>query len=224
MTAYGLDRDQVVGPGWMGDTMNKGFAVSATLPPSSSKEEYCGMLRNLLASRFHLTFRIEQQSRAGYKLTLLPGGPKFKRYDANAPLPEAVPGTRVDANGFTVLPPSQPTGGSVSVGPTGLTKETLRQDMAYIVRSLEDNINQSNGLGYTAPLPRVVDKTGLQGVYDIRLEFAGTPSWNLQEPAGEGPNIFNAVQQQLGLKLTKVKDVPVDVLIIDHADQTPTEN
>jgi uncharacterized protein (TIGR03435 family) len=39
-----------------------------------------------------------------------------------------------------------------------------------------------------------------------------------------GPNIFSAVQQQLGLKLTKVADVQVDVMIIDHIDQTPTEN
>jgi len=55
---------------------------------------------------------------------------------------------------------------------------------------------------------------------------------NVQSPDGaaqaadpvEGPNLFNAVQQQLGLKLQKVKDVPIDVLVIDHIDQTSTEN
>jgi len=42
---------------------------------------------------------------------------------------------------------------------------------------------------------------------------------------GEGlPNIFTAVEKQLGLKLMKVKDVQVDVLIVDGADKIPTEN
>ena len=66
------------------------------------------------------------------------------------------------------------------------------------------------------------------------LEFAGTPFPNpspegspgptASDPVDSGPNILSAVQQQLGLKLTKVADVQVDVMIIDHIDQTPTEN
>jgi uncharacterized protein (TIGR03435 family) len=80
------------------------------------------------------------------------------------------------------------------------------------------------------PLPRVTDKTGLAGVYDIRIEYAGTPTAEpgtaavAPDPADVGPNIFTAVQRQLGLKLTKAADVQVDVMIIDRVDRTPTEN
>jgi uncharacterized protein (TIGR03435 family) len=38
-----------------------------------------------------------------------------------------------------------------------------------------------------------------------------------------GPNLVTAVQQQLGLKLNPGK-VPLDVLIVDRADQVPTGN
>ncbi|HEY3840730.1 MAG TPA: TIGR03435 family protein [Bryobacteraceae bacterium] len=232
MTAFDLSNDQVTGPDWMKDMMNNGFTLTATIPAGATREEYCGMLRSTLTSRFHLTFHIEKQSRAGYELTLLPGGPKFKKYDPDATAPEPVLGRRVDANGFSILPPSQPRGASVSMNPTGRTRETLRDDMASFARGLGNSINQSNGLGNNAPLPRVIDKTGLEGVYEIRLDFAGTPM-NVGQPRdpnapapdpSDAPNIFNAVEKQLGLKLTKVKDVPVDVLIVDHADQTPTEN
>ncbi len=84
------------------------------------------------------------------------------------------------------------------------------------------------------PISRVVDKTGLAGIYELRMEFAvppvakpapdGAPAPAAPEPVDAGPNIPNAVQQQLGLKLTKVADIRVDVMIIDHVDQTPTEN
>lgn len=56
------------------------FAVSATMPATTTKEQYCGMLRNLLAERFCLTFHYETRARPGYELTLSQGGPKFKQY------------------------------------------------------------------------------------------------------------------------------------------------
>ena len=70
----------------------------------------------------------------------------------------------------------------------------------------------------------VVDKTDLDGMYDIELKYFAD-----ENPHAEGnptcahvPDIFTAVQEQLGLKLVPQK-VPVDYLLIDHADQ-PTEN
>jgi uncharacterized protein (TIGR03435 family) len=72
----------------------------------------------------------------------------------------------------------------------------------------------------------VLDMTGLKGSYDVKLLW--TPE-NLR-PGGEvndtdvpGPSIFTAVQEQLGLKLESRKG-PVEVLVIDQADQVPVEN
>ena len=64
----------------------------------------------------------------------------------------------------------------------------------------------------------VIDKTGIQGEYDITLHYAtvGNPNSSL-------PDFFTALREQLGLKLQPQK-VPVDFLVIDHADRVPTEN
>ena len=64
----------------------------------------------------------------------------------------------------------------------------------------------------------IVNKTGIQGNYDIKLDYA-------PENATDStlPSIFTAIQEQLGLKLESEK-VPVQMLIIDHIDKTPTEN
>lgn len=64
----------------------------------------------------------------------------------------------------------------------------------------------------------VVDKTEISGTYDIKMSFA--PS---NDPNSNLPDIFTAVQEQLGLKLEPQK-VPVDFLVIDHVDRVPTEN
>jgi uncharacterized protein (TIGR03435 family) len=42
-------------------------------------------------------------------------------------------------------------------------------------------------------------------------------------PGGE-PSIFVALRKQLGLKLNKVKDVPLDVIVVDRVEKTPTAN
>lgn len=77
----------------------------------------------------------------------------------------------------------------------------------------------------------VIDKTGLKGEYDFKLEW--TPDVS-QPPApresGEatappdpgGPSIFTALQEQLGLKLESQKG-PVEILIIDSIEK-PSEN
>jgi uncharacterized protein (TIGR03435 family) len=65
----------------------------------------------------------------------------------------------------------------------------------------------------------VVDKTGLDGRYDFKLQW--TPD---DAVAGDNdpPTLFTAIQEQLGLKLEPAKE-PVPVLVIDHVDQ-PTPN
>jgi uncharacterized protein (TIGR03435 family) len=63
-----------------------------------------------------------------------------------------------------------------------------------------------------------VDRTGLTGNYDISAEYA--PDLDHDSPL---PSLFTALQETLGLKLEPQK-VPVDFIIIDHIDRTPTEN
>jgi uncharacterized protein (TIGR03435 family) len=108
--AYALMDDQLTCPDWMRDAENYGFAMTATMPPTTAMEEYRSMLRNLLAARFHLSFHIEKQPRPGYELTVLSIGPKFKKYVPNAPSAEPdAPGVSLDARGLaSSRPPLQP--------------------------------------------------------------------------------------------------------------------
>ena len=71
----------------------------------------------------------------------------------------------------------------------------------------------------------VVDKTGLTGKYDIKLEWARDTGPSVGTATADntsGPSIFTAVQEQLGLKLQPAK-APVDVIVIDQVEQ-PTAN
>jgi uncharacterized protein (TIGR03435 family) len=66
----------------------------------------------------------------------------------------------------------------------------------------------------------VVDKTGLEGTYDIALTFApDTDAVPAPPPSGtptdpSGPSLFTALQEQLGLKLQAGKG-PVEVIVVD---------
>jgi len=71
----------------------------------------------------------------------------------------------------------------------------------------------------------VVNHTGLDGVFNVKLQW--TPenarlAKAADSAALDGPSIFTAIQEQLGLRLHAEK-VPVEVLVIDHAEK-PSEN
>ena len=81
----------------------------------------------------------------------------------------------------------------------------------------------------------VIDKTDLKGEYDFKLEWAAEPGQGGLESLGlppdqprpqpadaNGPSIFTAVQEQLGLRLESQKG-PVEIIVIDHAEK-PFEN
>ncbi|MGD1064609.1 MAG: TIGR03435 family protein [Terracidiphilus sp.] len=75
----------------------------------------------------------------------------------------------------------------------------------------------------SAPLDRtVIDKTGLTGQYDLRLHWTPNTAAGGDEPADAPPDLFTAIQEQLGLKLQPAKG-PVETLVIDHLDK-PTAN
>ena len=75
---------------------------------------------------------------------------------------------------------------------------------------------------------RIVDATGLKGVFDFTLEWTpdqktGPPTDGDVTTAVTGPSIFTALQEQLGLRLQGGKGA-VEVLIVDHIEKAPTEN
>jgi uncharacterized protein (TIGR03435 family) len=76
----------------------------------------------------------------------------------------------------------------------------------------------------------VVNRTGLHGVYDLNLEWTPgvgqgppVPGVAAQPPADpNGPSLFTAIQEQLGLRLASKKG-PVEILVIDQVEK-PSEN
>ena len=62
----------------------------------------------------------------------------------------------------------------------------------------------------------VIDETGLDGAFDVLLE------WSLDQSVTDKPSIFGAVEEELGLKLESTR-APVDALVIDHIER-PSEN
>jgi uncharacterized protein (TIGR03435 family) len=80
---------------------------------------------------------------------------------------------------------------------------------------------------------KVIDKTGIEGAYDVELNwtpepgqgfgpFGGPPPGALPQADSSGPSIFTALQEQLGLRLDSAKG-PVPVVVIDSISK-PTEN
>jgi uncharacterized protein (TIGR03435 family) len=76
---------------------------------------------------------------------------------------------------------------------------------------------------------QVVDATGLSGAFDFKLEWSPDEMQKKRSPdetpdiGASGPSIFSALQEQLGLKLEGRKG-PVEILVVDHIEKTPTEN
>jgi len=71
----------------------------------------------------------------------------------------------------------------------------------------------------------VVDHTGLTGKYDFTVNLFGTQEEMMAAVSkGDfGSSIFTLIQEQLGLKLEAQK-LPLDMVIVDKAERTPTEN
>jgi uncharacterized protein (TIGR03435 family) len=70
----------------------------------------------------------------------------------------------------------------------------------------------------------VLDRTGLTDRYNYFLVFAPlSPPSGVHEPESAQPDIFAAVQEQLGLKLQAGRN-DVEVVVVDHIERMPTEN
>ena len=73
------------------------------------------------------------------------------------------------------------------------------------------------------PLGRtVVDRTGLEGLYDLDVTYAPVAPGAVAADLPDAPSLFTALREQLGLKLDPHME-RVEVLVIDRIER-PTEN
>lgn len=121
----------------------------------------------------------------------------------------------VGKNGHKLQPAETPEGSpSFKTGKMNLTGQgaTLAQLTRFLSRELK--------------IP-VIDQTGLTGGFNYFLDIAAYVTEEMRRTQGappEAPSIIaQAMQAQLGLKLDS-KKAPVEMLVIDHLERTPTEN
>jgi len=149
-------------------------------------------LQKVLADRFKLAFHRETRRESGYDLVVVTG----------AALAAAGPG----ACQATAEKPCR----GFNADPTSITGQRVSMDQ------LSTRLTRS--LGRT-----VTNKTGLQGVFDVALRWTGNQTSlspadvTASTSGGTGPNIFAALEQQLGLKLVPVT-TGIEILKIDHAE------
>jgi uncharacterized protein (TIGR03435 family) len=170
------------------------FDVSARAPRTTSPDDVKLMLQALLAERFHLVVHKDTHPIPSYVLRVEKADPKLKQAaEGEAP---AIDEHHTPTNN----PPGVPAYYSITVHNQTMTR------FRDILR------------GYASPYisKPVVDETGLKGGWDFELHWTSQPS-------PDGLNIFDAVQNQLGLKFG-LEDYPTPVLIVDNVDEKPTPN
>jgi uncharacterized protein (TIGR03435 family) len=212
--AYDVPYFQISGPGWVED---EHYEIIATLPKDTTKEQAHVMLRNLVAERFQLKIHHETKEVSMYSLLVAKNGPKLVVSkpvvaDGDAGAVEAGP-LKKDKDGFPVLRKGMRMAMMSDNGHPVARAQGVAENLDYLTSMLSVQL--------AAP---VVNSTGLTEKYDFTI------SWVPQPPGGAppdkeefGPDLFSALQDQLGLKLVAKKG-PVEMLVIDHAEKVPLEN
>ena len=209
--AYGVQAYQVVGgPGWIN---TDGYDIEAKPDGETSTAQMWLMLQSLLAERFKLAVHRETREQPVYTVTSAKG-----RFNPPAPKDD---GCVISQPGAPPQPGTFPCGRvGINMAPSGLQMGGRKALMAEVVRTLAMVMGRP-----------VVDQTGFTGEFDLNLSFAPDESTQGLPGAGPGafppsdpskPNIFAALEEQTGLKLTSSKG-PVEVLVIDHVER-PSAN
>jgi uncharacterized protein (TIGR03435 family) len=248
-TAYDINYVQISGPSWLSETQ---FDLVAKVPEGATKAQFRVMMQNLLIDRFKLAVHRDKKEAQIYELSVAKGGPKLKasagpedpgpedirrgQGGGVSGLPPPPPRMARDTDGFPQLPPGRHS--MMAMAPGRMRWRLADESMEAFSKSLQGMVGRP-----------VNDATGLTGKYDFELTFAPAangmdfmgrgllpgpmarpPGANPAGPDGAAtppddsvPSIFTAIQDQLGLKLESKKG-PVDTLVIDHIEKTPTEN
>lgn len=219
--AYRVAYYQLSAPDWA--TMAR-FDLRAKVPEGSTKEQLALMMQSLLTDRFHLAVHRESREIQRFELTVAKNGPKFKEA---APPPPAdsrdaplAPGPlRLDREGYPMIGPR----GGMAVSYDRARLYQPEMTMAALADQLSGQLRGP-----------VVDATELTGKYEISLYWtadnnlrtaAPTPGGGPApvDPVSTGPDLKQALQEQLGLRVESKKG-PVEFVIVDHAEKTPSEN
>jgi uncharacterized protein (TIGR03435 family) len=206
-----LAASQVVGgPAWINSLR---YDIETRPKIAADPKQQWLMWQTLLADRFKLRLHRETRELPIYDLTVAKSGVR---------LPAAKEAGCVS---FPPGTPPRPVPGKVDCGyvsgpffgyGSGLHIQGRRVHMADLIKELALILDRP-----------VLDKTAFAAEFDLDLSF--TPDDALKGfPAGYGgpadtnlPNIFAALEEQLGLKLVPAKG-PVEVLVIDHAERPAT--
>jgi uncharacterized protein (TIGR03435 family) len=197
---FELHRTQVSGlPGW---AETEGYEIVAKLPQGGdpSDVQIRTMLKNLMQSRFGLSFHTEKRELSVYTISIGKNGPAGIKMVKNTTNGQGVGGQGLGRSLFS-----------------GITMANLAAQLQLRVLDRP-----------------VIDRTGLTDRYDFTLNWRPDefqfPSlspvqreyWISSAVADGLPDLFTAVQEQLGLKLEATK-APMDILVIDKVSK-PSEN
>jgi uncharacterized protein (TIGR03435 family) len=193
-TAYAVETEDVVGgPSWLEFDR---FDLIAMAPPSTSPETARYMLQALLADRFKLALHKETRPMPALVLTVGKGKARLKE-------------SQGASDGGCRRQPPNPAGSipRFDISCRNVTMEAFAADL------------RSMATGDLAS--RVVDQTGLKGLWDFDLQW--TPRGLLSLAGAGGISLVDAIDKQLGLKLEPQK-LPISVIVVDSVNQKPTPN
>jgi uncharacterized protein (TIGR03435 family) len=210
--------EELVGaPKWLTDGSQPAFSVEAKAPAGNyvdaqgaqDRDALNAMMRALLVDRYKIQFHYEERPMDAQ--TLVAVKPKLTKAD-----------------------PSNRTGCTRQTPQTSGRGSPLRLVCQNI--TMTQFAEQLQGFDSQIFYP-VLDGTGIEGAWDFTLNYdvlaslpplprrADAPAAGAAEaadPSG-GVSFIEAVEKQLGLKLEKRKR-PVNVLVIDHIEEKPTDN
>jgi uncharacterized protein (TIGR03435 family) len=182
------------GPDWLADRYN----VNARAEGNPSITEIRQMMQAMLAERINLVVHHETRLLPGFILETVRDdrlGPKMRRREVDC------------QTARTAALAGRPTPGYV---PCSLSLNQGR----FVGRGASMSVLTIELTGASGAL--VEDRTGLAGDFDVELEWAPTLD---TVPAADGPpNLFTAVQDQLGLRL-RAERISTPVVVIDRVDR-----
>ena len=176
------------GPTWM-NSPDSVFDIEAKPAVPVSSDDCRRMVQTLLTDRFKLALHRETKDMPVYALIVGSKGPKVHEAEGDEPSGMR---SNIMINGAPIQVNDNYQHGTAR----GMTMQQLAAFLQLLTM-----------IGRP-----VLDETSLKGIYALTLEYAEMPG------ADDRPDIFTAVQEQLGLKLEPRRE-PVEVLVIDHVEK-----